>query len=128
MRFSFEIGDDSVMVISGKSEKKISYDLIDSIDYENMLGPSRGLFGSTVIRVRGKGYYRIFNVMNGGDRFIKLFIEKACAKPFERKDLKSWVEIRRIDKKMGKSIIYIRIWYYLMVAAFLFYVVKGYLL
>lgn len=128
MRYSFELRKDSLTVLSKRREKEISYDLIDSIDYENMLGPNRGLFGSTIIRARIKGSYRIYNVMKGGDQFIRMFVQKVCAKPFERKDLESWVEIRKIDKKMGRSAIYISIWYSLMGIAFIFFMVKGYLL
>ncbi len=128
MRFSFELGDDSLIIIAGNKRNEVSYDRIDSIDYENMLGPSRSLFGVMTIRVRRKGNFRVFNVMKGGDQFIKMLVEKASHEPFKRKDLSSWMEIRKIDKKMGNSTFYIKIWYYAMAFAFLFYIVKGYLL
>lgn len=128
LRFSFELGEESVIVMTGKRESKISYDRIDFIDYENMMGPSRSLFGVATIRMRGKSSYRVFNILNQGNQFIKLLIEKASGEPFNRKDLKSWMEIRKIDKKMGHSTLYIRIWYYTMGIAFLFFMVKGYLL
>lgn len=128
MRFSYEIGEDSLVIIRRSGKSKVSYERIDSIDYENMLGPSRSLFGVMTIRVRRKGNYRVFNVMREGDRFIKMLIEKASKEPFGRKDLKSWMEIRKIDKKMGNSALRIKIWYYSMSIAFILYIVKGYIL
>ena len=103
MRFSFELRDECLIIIAGTKNREVSYDRIDSIDYENMLGPSRSLFGVMTIRVRRKGNYRVFNVMKGGDQFIKTLVEKASYEPFKRKDLSSWMEIRKIDKKMGNS-------------------------
>jgi hypothetical protein len=128
MRFSFELRKDRLIIITGSRESEVGYDRIDSIDYENMLGPSRSLFGVMTIRVRRKGNYKVFNVLRRGDEFIKTLIEKASEEPFRRKDLWSWMEIRKIDKKMGSSALRIKIWYYAMGLAFLIYMIKGYIL
>ncbi len=127
MRFSYELGEDSLFVIRASGKSEVSYERIDSIDYENMLGPSRSLFGVMTIRVKRKGNYRVFNIMKEGDQFIKTLIEKAIEAPFGRRDLRSWMEIRKIDRKMGNSAFRIKIWYYSMGIAFILYIVKGYI-
>ncbi len=128
LRPSFQLGEDAMIVYSGAFKSAIRYDSIESIDYENMLGQSKRLFGSVILRVKHSGVIRVYNLLGEGERFIEEFVSRVTVEPYSRDDLKIWIDVRRIDRKMGLRKISIRIWYYFMIILLVAFVVRGYLL
>ncbi|MEW5806400.1 MAG: hypothetical protein AB1756_03490 [Acidobacteriota bacterium] len=128
LRWSFQVGEEALIIRAGRKEMLLEYGLIEGIDYENMLGPSRKPFGFTLLRAKPSSSIRIYNILERGDSFIHGFLQKVVQDPFNRNDLKTWIEIKRIQEKMRRSRICIRLWYYLMGIAFLFFLVKGYII
>jgi hypothetical protein len=128
VRSSYQVGENALIVRKGAVAQSVDFKLIESIDYENMLGPGRKLFGFMVVRVKNTGTFRIYNVLKDGGMFVEELVRRVCAEPFRRDDLKAWINVLGIDGKMGRARLYARFWYYPMGFALLLFIIRGYII
>ena len=112
VRWRYELGDDALRVLHPGGSADLEYDWIQSARYEAPFGESRGWLPATVLQDKHGRTWRISALIDDGPKLIAELVQR-------REELNAWVEAHRIEERMARAALRVRIGYGLAFAILL---------